>query len=143
MAAVEDGARKSVSSDDLSNLMAKKLEKKGTLRHITAEELALHNTKTDGWIAYQGKVYDITKHIEELEQSAMGKTSTLLVGQPRSLHQQTFTTPCTHHTNDLLPTLPKAIFRVLGTDCTEEMIAVHSETALKQLQGYMIGVLQT
>lgn len=115
MAAVEDEVvRKSVSSHDLSNLMVKKLEKKGTLRHINGEELALHNTKTDGWIAYQSKVYDITKHIEELEQSAMGKTSTLL-----------------------------AIFRVLGTDCTEEMIAVHSETALKQLQGYMIGVLQT
>ena len=79
MAEAEDGVRRTVSSDDLSNLMAKKLEKKGILRHVTAEELALHNSKTDGWIAHQGKVYDITKHIEELEQSAMGKTSTLLV----------------------------------------------------------------
>ena len=79
MAAVVDGVRRTVSSDDLLNLMAKKLEKKGTLRRITSEVLAQHNTKTDGWIAYHGKVYDITKHIEELEQSAMGKTSTLLV----------------------------------------------------------------
>jgi len=102
-----------VSSEDLAKLVEKKLEKKGVLRYgITRAELARHRTKDDAWIAVHGKVYDITKHIEELEGSAMGKTSTLL-----------------------------AIFRVLGTDCTEEMVAVHSETAMKQLQGFMIGVL--
>lgn len=104
----------SLSSKDLCKLVERKLEKKGTLRCINEEELARHNQKTDGWIACDGKVYDITKHITELEGSQMGKTSTLL-----------------------------AIFRVLGTDCTEEMLAIHSETAMKMLQGYMIGVLDT
>jgi cytochrome b involved in lipid metabolism len=103
---------RSLSSDDLCKLVERKLEKKGALRRVTKEELGLHNHDTDGWIACGGKVYDITKHIADLQAAAMGKTSTLL-----------------------------AISRVLGTDCTEEMITVHSDSAMKMLQGYMIGVL--
>ena len=105
---------RSLSSDDLCKLVERKLEKKGTLRRVQPEELSRHNKSTDGWIACGGKVYDITNHIAELEASQMGKTSTLL-----------------------------AIFRVLGTDCTEEMIEIHSDSAMKMLQGYMIGVLDT
>lgn len=105
---------RAVSYEDLAGLVEKKLEKKGTLRRgISHAELARHRTKEDGWIAVHGRVYDITRHIVELEDSAMGKTSTLL-----------------------------AIYRVLGTDCTEEMVAVHSESAMKQLQGFMVGVLE-
>ena len=76
-------------------------------------EVKLNNHKDSGWIVVDGRVYDITQHVLEHDGWTCGcSTSTLY-----------------------------AILRTLGTNCTDEVYEVHSEHALKMIQGYMIGVL--
>lgn len=33
-------------------------------RHVSRAELKTHNSPTDCWVSYKGKVYDITKYLE-------------------------------------------------------------------------------
>jgi cytochrome b involved in lipid metabolism len=88
-----------------------RLSAAGRLRCVTRAELARHAAPDDAWIAVGGRVYDITRHVEEKSRSG-GATSTLL-----------------------------AILRTAGTDCTAEFGEIHSARAVAQLQPYMVGVL--
>ena len=93
------------------NVIAKGLEKKGKMAIVSSDELRLHNNKDDGWIAVSGYVYNITEHVKNHPGWYCGCASSTLT----------------------------AILRTLGTDCTDEVLSVHSNEALIQLQGYMIG----
>lgn len=80
----------------------------------TMEEVARHCKVDDGWIVVKSFVYDITnfaKHHPGWTVSA-GQTSTVL-----------------------------AIQRNLGKECTDEFMMIHSKSAIKQLDDYMIGYL--
>ena len=95
----------------VSGVISKGLGKKGKLIPISSEELRIHNNKDDGWIAVNGYVYNITDHVKNHPGWYCGCASSTL----------------------------SAILRTLGTDCTAEVLSVHSNDALIQLQGYMIG----
>uniref|UniRef100_A0A7S2GXG7 Cytochrome b5 heme-binding domain-containing protein n=1 Tax=Octactis speculum TaxID=3111310 RepID=A0A7S2GXG7_9STRA len=78
-------------------------------------EVEKHHKLNDGWIVFNGKVYDITNFAKNHPGWIFGgQTSTAL-----------------------------AIKRVLGTDCTEEISEIHPEHAIAQLELYRIGSLQT
>lgn len=76
-------------------------------------EVAQHNHKDSAWLVVSGRVYDITQHV---------------------LSHPGWTSGC--GTSQLL-----AILRTLGTDCTDEVLMVHSARALAQLAPYLIGLL--
>ncbi|KAL4443936.1 hypothetical protein ABPG75_011673 [Micractinium tetrahymenae] len=94
-------------------LVEARLRQGGRLRRYALAEVAAHNSKDDGWVAVDGKVFDITHHV---------------------LTHPGWTSGCA--TSQLL-----AILRTLGTDCTEEVLMVHSAKALAQFAPYLIGVL--
>jgi nitrate reductase (NAD(P)H) len=98
--------------EGVRSIIADKLKRSGRLRHISMEEVRAHNQEESGWIVVDKFVYDITGHIKEQRENKPIKASTIL-----------------------------AILRTLGTDCTEEVLALHSELALKQIQAYMIGTV--
>lgn len=78
------------------------------------EEVRKHNTIDDGWIVFDGKVYDITNFVKNHPGWIFGgQTSTAL-----------------------------AIKRVLGSDCTKEVREIHPKHATAQLELYRIGSLQ-
>ena len=104
----------SMTYQDLCDTMTKKLKEKGTFRILTMDEVKTHNHKDSGWIVVDKKVYDITHHVLTHEGWVCGCASSTLL----------------------------AILRTLGTDCTAEVLEVHSERALKQLQIYLIGGLE-
>lgn len=85
----------------------------GRLRRYTLADVARHNTKDDAWVAVDGRVFDITHHV--------------------ATHPG-WTSGCA--TSQLL-----AILRTLGTDCTEEVLTVHSAKALAKFAPFLIGVL--
>ena len=91
-----------------------RLRAQGRWRVISAEELAAHATLASGaWVAVDGRVYDITHHVQTHPGWSCGcAVSTLM-----------------------------ATLRCLGTDCTEEFGEVHSARATAQLQPYLIGRL--
>ena len=62
--------------------------------HYPIDEVSKHVKEDDGWFVYDGYVYDASQHLKEIK-TTPGKTSTYL-----------------------------AIMRVLGTDCTEEMLEI-------------------
>ncbi|KAL4426168.1 hypothetical protein ABPG77_007450 [Micractinium sp. CCAP 211/92] len=94
-------------------LVEGRLQRSGRLRRYTLAEVARHDRKDDAWVAVDGKVFDITHHV---------------------LTHPGWTSGCA--TSQLL-----AILRTLGTDCTEEVLSVHSAKALAQFAPYLIGVL--
>lgn len=91
---------------------AKLLTEKGGLKLISLEELKLHNTKESGWIMVDGYVYDITHHV---------------------INHSGWTCGCA------VSTL-QAILRTLGTECTDEVLTSHSDSALEVIQHFMIGI---
>ena len=90
------------------------LRQKGDLRSITSDEMKLHNTKDSGWIVVDGYVYDITQHV---------------------INHAGWTCGCAVSTLG-------AILRTLGTDCTEEVMMSHSDSALESMQYFLIGTQQ-
>ncbi|PRW58439.1 cytochrome b5 [Chlorella sorokiniana] len=97
----------------LAQLLEARLQRAGRLGRYTLAEVAQHCTPHDGWIVVDSRVYDITPHV---------------------VQHPGWTSGC--GTSQLL-----AILRTLGTDCSEEVRAVHSTRALLQLQPFLIGVL--
>lgn len=85
-------------------------------RSYTLADVAAHTTRSDAWISYRGRVYDITPHIDN--------------------H------PGWHHGGD---TAVSAILAVLGTDATEAFDAIgaahESAKVLAELRAYDIGAL--
>lgn len=77
-------------------------------RKITLKELSLHCSKQDLWFAKDGKVYDVTKYVEE-------------------------------H-----PGGEDVLLDVAGKDGTDAFeTAGHTKDAVKELQQYCIGELET
>mmetsp|Transcript_5581 Transcript_5581/g.8287 ORF Transcript_5581/g.8287 Transcript_5581/m.8287 type:complete len:106 (-) Transcript_5581:485-802(-) len=99
--------------DEIRLKIEKRLISKHQLRVISIAELNLHNHKDSAWIAVDGYVYDITHHVLTHAGWECGCASSTL----------------------------SAILRTLGTECTDEVKEFHSDQALQQLQGYMIGIL--
>jgi nitrate reductase (NAD(P)H) len=97
---------------DLREKRAGILSDKGELRSIALEEVKMHCTKESGWIIVDGYVYDITSHV---------------------INHAGWTCGCAVSTLG-------AILRTLGTDCTDEVFASHSDFALESIQYFMIGV---
>jgi nitrate reductase (NAD(P)H) len=104
---------KHISTNILAERLGEKLKSGGRLSKFTMNEVRKHNYKDSGWIVVNNKVYDITHHVLTHDGWHCGCAASTLM----------------------------AILRTLGTDCTEEVMAVHSEAALRQLQGFMIGTL--
>lgn len=78
------------------------------------DEVAKHARRDDGWIVVSNRVYDITNFImNHPGWTNGGQTSTIL-----------------------------AITRNLGTDCTEEFAAVHSQAAKALLPQFFIGFVR-
>eukprot|EP00928_Gymnodinium_smaydae_P034961 TRINITY_DN2466_c0_g3_i1.p1 TRINITY_DN2466_c0_g3~~TRINITY_DN2466_c0_g3_i1.p1 ORF type:complete len:447 (+),score=38.70 TRINITY_DN2466_c0_g3_i1:134-1474(+) len=76
-------------------------------------EVAKHATPDDAWIVVNSFVYDITNFVRHHPGwTVAGQTSTII-----------------------------AITRNLGKDCTEEFLDIHSRSAKRQLEDYMIGYL--
>jgi Cytochrome b5-like Heme/Steroid binding domain len=48
----------------LKDSVRERLRKRGKLRKVTLQDLALHSIPESGWIAVQGLVYDITEHVK-------------------------------------------------------------------------------
>ena len=86
---------------------------KGDLKSFSIEEVAKHNVKESGWIVVDGYVYDITLHV---------------------IIHAGWTCGCAVSTLG-------AILRTLGTDCTDEVLTSHSDTALESMQYFLIGTL--
>lgn len=84
-------------------------------RSWSLEEVACHNTATDGWIAVNGRVYDITEHIVHHPGWEGAGISTVL-----------------------------SILAHLGTDCSKEFEEIHRPwpVAWRQLAAYDIGALE-
>jgi cytochrome b involved in lipid metabolism len=65
----EIGARRKIalqpghSPMDWANLKDSGKIKQVSLKRFTLEEIQSHNKKTDCWIAYNGKIYDVTEYI--------------------------------------------------------------------------------
>jgi hypothetical protein len=77
----------------------------------SVEDVAKHASADDAWIIVNSFVYDITNFVRHHPGWTMaGQTSTII-----------------------------AINRNLGKDCTEEFLAIHSRSAKRQLEDYMIG----
>mmetsp|Transcript_11003 Transcript_11003/g.36170 ORF Transcript_11003/g.36170 Transcript_11003/m.36170 type:complete len:128 (+) Transcript_11003:334-717(+) len=83
----------------------------------TIEEVERHNTEESAWIVVRGQVYDITEFVGEhvgRGGGSGGKVSTFI-----------------------------SILRNIGSDCTEEFLAVHSrDVVARQLPDYWIGTLK-
>ena len=56
--------RSSMNQAIYTQKMEKEIKEYKTNRKITIEELKSHTNENDCWIAYNGKVYDITKYLE-------------------------------------------------------------------------------
>ena len=96
---------------DLREKRIQILQQKGDLKSITLDEVKLHNTKETGWIIVDGYVYDITLHV---------------------VNHTGWTCGCAVSTLG-------AILRTLGTECTNEVLSSHSDTALESIQYFLIG----
>lgn len=152
----------------LARLVQARLERSGRLRRYTAAEVARHSSPHDAWIVVDGRVRAGGRLHATVVASLIGYAwhgrppaatrawpplfrstlppPALLTAIPPLTRTQVY--DITQHvvshpgwtsgcgTSQLL-----AILRTLGTDCSEEVHAVHSTRALLQLQPFLIGVL--
>lgn len=96
---------------DLREKRIQLLQQKDDMKLISLEEVKQHNTKESGWIIVDGYVYDISQHV---------------------INHAGWTCGCAVSTLG-------AILRTLGTDCTDEVLTSHSDTALESIQYFLIG----